>query len=53
MVLSRNVEHCRICPEQERRLAISGIDVRSAPVDNLVRYDGISRFVVDCLWVQQ
>ena len=52
-VLSRDFEGRRICPEQQRRLAIHRVNVGTASVDDLVRYYRISRLIINRQWMQK
>jgi hypothetical protein len=53
VVFSGDLEHRRISPEQERRLTLYRVDIRPASVDDLIRHDGIDRFIIDGLWVEK
>src|SRR6185295_13815031 len=42
-------EYCRVCPKEKRWLALYGVNVRPASVDDLIRHDGIHSFTVNWL----
>ena len=53
IVLSRDFESRRICPEQQRRLAIHRVNVGTSSIDDLVRYYRISRLIINRQWMQK
>jgi hypothetical protein len=46
-------EHCGVCPEEKWRLALYRVYVRPPSVNYFVRHDGIHRFTINWLGVDQ